>query len=68
MNLDEIEIEIMEDGRIKILTDKVSMPNHTNADKFIKDIGRLLGGEVVRQKRNDAHRHITTTEHQRNHQ
>ena len=68
MNQDEIEIEILEDGRIKILTDKVSMPNHTNADRFIKDMARLLGGEVTRDKRADAHRHITTTEHQRNHQ
>ncbi len=53
---DEIEIEILGDGRIKILTPGISMPNHTNADKFIQDIARLGGGEVTRERRTDTHR------------
>lgn len=56
---DEIEIEIMPDGAIRILTPGISMPNHTNADKFLADIARLAGGDVTRERRTDVRRVMT---------
>lgn len=51
MKQDTIEIEILEDGTIKTTTDRVSMPNHQNAESFLRDIGRLCGGVIKRMRR-----------------
>ena len=48
---DEIEIEILEDGTIKFSTNKISGPNHTNAEKFLLDTGKLAGGKSERRKK-----------------
>jgi hypothetical protein len=58
MKIDNIEVIFTDDGKIKIITDPISQPNHTNADKFIKAIAQLMGGGVVYEKRTDGtHRH-----------
>lgn len=54
---DIINIEILEDGRIKITTDKIGQANHTCADNLLEEIARLMGGEVIRAKRSMAHTH-----------
>ena len=51
---DEIKIDILPDGTIKIETDKVSGPNHTNAEGFIREIFRLAGGRGKRTLKTNA--------------
>lgn len=45
MKKDVIEIEILEDGTIKTITDKVSMANHQNAESFLRTMSTLAGGK-----------------------
>jgi hypothetical protein len=66
--IDNIEIEILEDGTIKVITDPISGPNHANADEFLKAMGRLAGGETTREKRKDVHHHGHTHDHDHEHQ
>lgn len=54
---DKINIEILEDGRIKVTTDQIGQANHTCADKLLEEIARLMGGEVIKEKRKVAHTH-----------
>lgn len=49
--MDKIIIEVLEDGTIKTTTDKVSMPNHSNAEGFLREMARLAGGTVKRVMR-----------------
>ena len=51
MKTDSIRIEILEDGTISVTTDKVSGTNHMSADKLLKSIFDLAGGEVKSRKR-----------------
>ena len=46
---DKIIIEVLADGTIKTSTDKVSMPNHQNAEAFLRDIARVAGGEITKK-------------------
>lgn len=57
MKEDMIEIEVLEDGTIKIITDHVSPANHLSADNFLKMIEELTGGEITKQKNRKAHSH-----------
>ncbi len=59
---DKMIIEILDDGRIKIDTDKISMPNHTNAEGLIREISKMAGGETTRTKKANAtcHEHNGT--------
>ena len=63
--VDKIEIEILEDGTIKMSTDKVSMPNHANAEGLIRQISADAGGEVTRTRTKKAglHHHGHAHEH-----
>ena len=55
---DAIEIEILEDGTIKITTDPISGPNHVNAEAFLREMARMAGGETTRTRRSDkTHTH-----------
>ena len=55
---DTISIEILADGTIKAETDKISSPNHLNADKFLQWIAEQAGGEKSRQRRGShSHEH-----------
>lgn len=51
MAFDNIEVLILEDGRIKVTTDMVSGANHTNADNFLATMQRLAGGKTSRRRR-----------------
>jgi hypothetical protein len=51
MAFDDIEIIILEDGRIKVTADKVSSGNHTNADNFLGAMQRMAGGRTARRRR-----------------
>lgn len=47
--MDTIKITVLEDGTIKTETDRVSMPNHANAEGFLGLIARLCGGKTERR-------------------
>lgn len=57
MKTDNIQFEILEDGTISITTDQISGPNHHSADELLKQLGELLGGEVIIKKRDKFHVH-----------
>ena len=42
---DVINIEILPDGTIKSTTDRVSAPNHANAEGFFREMARLTGDQ-----------------------
>jgi len=48
---DTIQIEILDDGTIKVTTDPISGPNHVNAEQFLRFIATLAGGETTRTRR-----------------
>lgn len=54
---DKMKITIMEDGTIKTDTDKVSLPNHSNAESFLRNIARLAGGVMRRVLKPGARAH-----------
>lgn len=49
--MDAITIEILPDGTIKTTTDKVSMPNHSTAEGFLREMARVAGGKTERKAR-----------------
>lgn len=51
MKQDIMEVEILADGTFKVTTDKVSMPNHTNAEGLLRSVFAQLGGVVKRARR-----------------
>ena len=50
MKEDVIEIQVTEDGLIKVSTPKISAQNHMSADQLLKEIETLAGGDVVKRK------------------
>jgi len=54
MGIDKLEIEILEDGTIKVTTDAISGVNHMSAEQFMQFMATETGGEVVRQKRKNS--------------
>lgn len=69
--MDKVRITILDDGTIKVDTDKVSMPNHMNAEQFLRNMFTLAGGAVTRTiKHGLAHAGVrqttaaTDTQHQ----
>lgn len=55
--MDKIEIEILPDGTLKMTTDRVSMPNHTNTERLIEEIIKGMGGQVERKRKAGHHHH-----------
>jgi len=56
--MDEITIEILEDGTLRITTDKIGDVNHINAESLLKFIKERMGGKVDIQKRKEEHYHV----------
>ncbi len=48
---DNIRIEILADGTIRIETDGISPANHVSADEFLAYLEELTGGGRKRRKR-----------------
>jgi hypothetical protein len=59
---DIINVEILEDGTLKMTTDKISMPNHAGAEALFREIITAMGGKAERVRRG-AHSHSHTHEH-----
>jgi hypothetical protein len=55
--MDKVKIEILDDGSIKMTTDKVSAANHLSAEGIIREIAKLAGGEVTRKAREGYQQH-----------
>ena len=51
MKSDNIQFEILEDGTISVTTDQISGTNHVSADKLLKRMFELAGGETTCRKR-----------------
>ena len=61
---DEIKIEILADGTIKVTTDAVSMPNHASAEGFLRLMAEMAnGGEQNRARKAGVHHHHHGHEH-----
>ena len=58
MKEDIIEIEVLEDGTIKVTTDQISPANHLSADNFLKMIEQLAGGETTKTKNRKVRSHV----------
>ena len=56
-NADNIEVEILADGTIRIVTDPISPANHRAADALVDLIKTLAGGHSESTKRPDAKHH-----------
>jgi len=65
--MDNINLTILQDGTIKSETDKVSAPNHSNAESFLSNIAKLAGGKVQR-RRKGAGEHTHKNQHGETHQ
>lgn len=48
---DDILIEILDSGDIKITTDPISGPNHMSAEGLLRTIGEIAGGLVQKVRR-----------------
>jgi len=51
MKNDVIDFVIESDGTISITTDQISGTNHVSADKLLKELFDMVGGEVKTRKR-----------------
>ena len=53
--MDNIEVEVLSDGTLKVTTEGVSTANHRAADGLLKLVDQLMGG-VTTPKRNPVAR------------
>ena len=60
---DEIEITVLDDGTIKMETDKISPANHMAAERFLQAVIELAGGASERKKRGNVHAHSHAKQH-----
>lgn len=63
MEQDQIEIEILADGTIKITTDQISPANHLSADNLLREIERLAGGQTTKTKNRHGHQLVHEHSH-----
>lgn len=65
---DKIDVEILNDGSLKISTDKISMANHAGAEALIRELVTGMGGESKRLRKvkgtTQSHMHVEGTTHE----
>lgn len=49
--MDSMNITILEDGTIKVETDKISQANHMTAEAFLRNMALACGGKQERKHR-----------------
>lgn len=59
----QIDVLILEDGTCRIETGDMGGVGHKSADEAMREIARLLGGEVIEQKLAEGHHHSHDHEH-----
>ena len=64
--VDEIQIEVLEDGTIKSTTDPISGANHANAEQFLRQMATLAGGDTTRTRK-AGHTHHGAHSHDHSH-
>ena len=63
--MDIIKVKILDDGTLKVETDKVSGPNHTNAEGLLREMTKAMGGDVERVRKGNAlHTHDNVHYHE----
>lgn len=62
---DEIALEILDNGTIRVSTDQISPANHLSADQFLKLLSELAGGGITKTKNRKSH--IPTHQHDHAH-
>ena len=67
MAADRMTVTILADGTIKFVCDPISMPNHSNAEAFLREVARLAGGTTTRERRPDAKGHPHVHQHHEHH-
>jgi hypothetical protein len=65
---DDLTVEFLPNGQIKVSTDAVSQANHALAENFLRVLSELAGGESVRTKRGTAHNHHHGHSHEHDHE
>jgi hypothetical protein len=65
--LDALTIEVLADGTIRTSSDAVSGANHATAEAFLRELGRLTGGEASRIRRKEGHTHAHGHAHDHEH-
>ena len=48
---DVIRVKILDEGSLKIETDKVSGANHTNAEGLLREMTKAMGGDIERVRK-----------------
>lgn len=64
---DQIEVEVLADGTIKISADKISAANHMNAEQLLRNVQELTGGKVTRKRKGVGHGQATQHSQQQKH-
>ncbi len=54
MKSDNIQIEVLVDGTIRMTTDPISGANHSNAEAFLRNIATMAGGKSTTVHRGSA--------------
>lgn len=55
--MDELEITILPDGRIKIETSRFSPALHVSAERFLANVYKLAGGKLESKHKPGGHGH-----------
>ena len=63
MAQDNIQIEILPDGTIKVTTDAVSMPNHASAEEFLRLMSEMAGSPQKRVRKGSGKHHHHKQDH-----
>jgi hypothetical protein len=57
MDKDKMTITILDDGTIKIETDRISQANHMTAEAFMRFVAQAAGGRQDRKAKHGVHHH-----------
>lgn len=62
---DELKIEVLEDGTIRVESDEISGVNHLSAEAFLRYVSQLAGSPPeIKHKQGHTHSHTGTQIHQ----
>ena len=64
---DSFEVEILADGTLKLATGQVSPQNHLNAENFLAEVAKELGGKVTIKHKHGKAMHTHTHDAGQNH-
>lgn len=63
----EVRVEILPDGSVKITTGSFGGPIHSSAEAMMRAIESELGGDVTRERAEHAHAHAGHHHHDHEH-